>query len=145
MVSAINFPILRYSDVLLMYAETRNELNGGPTSEAYNAIKQVRDRAGIATRPMSDYDYASFRKLVQNERGRELVQEAVRKYDLIRWGILYDRVRESGNTTGDSRWDSYQAGYMQRLAQTIQPKHAYLPIPTIELGVNPVLAQNPLW
>lgn len=144
-VSAINFPILRYSDVLLMYAETRNELNGGPTSEAYNAIKQVRDRAGIATRPMSDYDYASFRKLVQNERGRELVQEAVRKYDLIRWGILYDRVRESGNTTGDSRWDSYQAGYMQRLAQTIQPKHAYLPIPTIELGVNPVLVQNPLW
>ena len=143
--TAINFPVLRYSDVLLMYAETQNELNDGPTAAGYAAIKQVRDRAGIKTRPLTDYDYGTFQLFVRNERGRELAMEATRKYDLIRWGIYYDRMRASGNTSGDLRWDSYQAGYVQRLAQTMQRKHILLPIPTIELGVNSLLVQNELW
>ena len=42
--SGINYPVLRYADVLLMYAEAQNELSGGPTADAYAAINQVRTR-----------------------------------------------------------------------------------------------------
>ena len=43
----INIPLIRYSDVLLMYAETENYLNNGPTPEAEAALKEVRTRAGV--------------------------------------------------------------------------------------------------
>src|SRR5699024_2115776 len=43
--SSVNFPLFRYADVLLMYAEAANEANGGPTPQAYQAINQVRQRA----------------------------------------------------------------------------------------------------
>src|SRR5690606_32936972 len=43
--TGINWPIMRYSDVLLMFAESENELNGGPTADAINALKRVRQRA----------------------------------------------------------------------------------------------------
>ena len=51
--TAINFPILRYSDVLLMIAECENETHSQPTTEAYNCINEVRKRAGISTLPQN--------------------------------------------------------------------------------------------
>ena len=42
----VNIPIIRYSDVLLMYAEAQNYLNGAPTQPAKDALKEIRDRAG---------------------------------------------------------------------------------------------------
>lgn len=144
--TAINYPLLRYSDVLLMFAEAENELNQGPTPEAYDAVKQVRDRAGIATKDYYSYDYASFLQFIRNERGRELPYESLRKYDLIRWGIFVERMKELGiSASSDLRWDSYRKQYAQTISQNVQPKHVYLPIPTIELGVNKLLKQNPLW
>ena len=86
--TGINFPILRYSDILLMYAEASLELTGSVEATAYDCVKQVRDRAGIATK--ASYDPISFRNLVRNERGRELCFEALRKYDLIRWGTFVE-------------------------------------------------------
>ena len=59
-------------------------------------MKAVRDRAGIKTKDISEYDQASFRELIRNERGRELCFESLRKYDLIRWGIY---VEEMNNYT----------------------------------------------
>jgi len=144
--TAINYPLLRYSDVLLMYAEAENEINKAPTSDAYDAIKQVRDRAGIATLDFGAYDYESFRQFVRNERGREMPFESLRKYDLIRWGIFVERMKEVGiSASGDTRWDSYRRQFAQKISQNVQPKHIYLPIPTIELGVNKLLKQNPEW
>ena len=144
--TAINYPLLRYSDVLLMLAEAENELHQGPTQEAYDAIKQVRDRAGIGTLDLETYNYDSFLKFVRNERGRELPYESLRKYDLFRWGIFLDRMNEMGiSASGDSRWDSYYKQFAQKIAGNVQAKHIYLPIPTIELGVNTLLKQNPLW
>lgn len=57
-----DFPILHYSDVLLMYAEACNELNG-VTQEAYDCVKAVRDRAGIKTPDKGRYSKNSFREL----------------------------------------------------------------------------------
>lgn len=89
----INWPLLRYSDVLLMYAEALNELNNGATTEAVNAVKQVRlrafnnDESKIGTIPTS---YDDFRDYIIEERKLELSNEGLRKSDLARWGILVD-------------------------------------------------------
>lgn len=87
----IDFPLLRYSDVLLMYAEALNELNNGANTEALDALKQVRlrafggDEAKIGTIPT---DHDGFLKAIQQERAWELGFEGWRRTDLCRWNIL---------------------------------------------------------
>lgn len=89
----INWPVLRYSDVLLMYAEALNELNNGPTTEAIDALKAVRKRAfggdesKIGTIPTTHDDFLN--KIIE-ERKLELGFESWRRTDLARWGILYE-------------------------------------------------------
>lgn len=145
--TGINFPILRYSDVLLMYAEAVNERDGSPSQEAYDCIKLVRDRAGIGTREFSDYaDYKSFQTFVRNERGRELCFEALRKYDLIRWGIFVSAMKGLTEQAHDPRWEvNGAATYAAAIGAAVKDKHILLPIPSIELAVNNKLEQNPLW
>lgn len=144
--TGINFPILRYSDILLMHAEASLEYNGSVDHEAYDCVKAVRDRAGVSTKALSDYDAASFRELVRNERGREFCFEATRKYDLIRWGIFVDAMQGYVTDTEDDRWSgSSKAATAASTGAAVQPKHVVLPIPSVELGVNNLLVQNPLW
>lgn len=91
----INFPLLRYSDVLLMYAEALNELNNGPTPEAANALKAVRlrafrkDESKVGAIPAA---YQEFKDAIILERKLELANESLRKTDLTRWGILYEHL-----------------------------------------------------
>lgn len=98
----LKWQILRYADVLLMYAEAENELNG-PTASAYNAINMVR-RRGFG-KPINTPDAtvdipaglskADFFKYIVRERSLELAGEGVRKYDLIRWNLLGTAITES--------------------------------------------------
>lgn len=98
----LKWQILRYSDVLLMYAEAENEING-PTASAYNAINMVR-RRGFG-KPINTPDpsvdipsglsKADFFKHIVRERSLELAGEGVRKYDLIRWNLLGTAITES--------------------------------------------------
>jgi starch-binding outer membrane protein, SusD/RagB family len=87
----VNWPLIRYSDVLLMFAEAENEINNGPTAAAKNAFEKVRLRAFggnaslIGTTPS---DYAGFFNAIVKERALELGGEGIRKYDLIRWNML---------------------------------------------------------
>ena len=86
----INWPILRYSDVLLMFAEAENELLKGPSQAAIEAFEKVRKRAfsdpsKIGNTPT---DYEGFFTAIVNERYFEFGGEGVRKYDLIRWNKL---------------------------------------------------------
>jgi hypothetical protein len=88
--------ILRYSDVLLMLAEAENEINGGPTPAAYNALNTVRRRG--FNKPMNTPDATvdiptglskqAFFNVLVRERSLELGGEGVRKYDLLRWNLL---------------------------------------------------------
>lgn len=145
--TGINFPILRYSDVLLMFAEAQNEYEGAPSQEAYDAVKAVRDRAGVSTRPLSEYASAdAFRQLVRNERARELCFEAIRKYDLIRWGIFKEEMNKLSEQAEDPRWRADGVSrYCSNLGARYQEKHIILPVPDLELGVNSLMKQNPLW
>ena len=84
---------------------------------------------------------------MRNERGRELVFEGLRKYDLIRWGIFVDRMHRAG-TNIPSEAIYLNKTYTEYAATTyanVGDRHIYLPIPTKELAVNHALTQNPLW
>lgn len=98
----VNWPMMRYSDVLLMFAEAENEINNGPTAAAYEAVNQVR-RRGFA-KPINAPDAtvdlapglskAAFFNALMKERMLELCGEGIRKYDLIRWNLLGSRLDE---------------------------------------------------
>lgn len=94
--TGINWPIMRYSDVLLMLAETENELYGGPTDIAKNALTLVRQRAfptylwgSKVTQYVNDVsaNKESFFKAVVDERAWEFGGECLRKFDLVRWNL----------------------------------------------------------
>lgn len=98
---SLKWQILRYSDVLLMYAEAENKLNG-PTASAYNAINQVRRRgygksitSADATVDLSGLNKATFFEAIVKERSLELGGEGVRKYDLIRWNLLGQKLADT--------------------------------------------------
>lgn len=94
----INWPLIRYSDVLLMFAEAENEINNGPTAAAIDALRKVRLRAfaGNATLVGSiPTTKAGFFNAIVKERSWELASEGHRKYDLIRWNLLTDKIAET--------------------------------------------------
>lgn len=95
---AVDWPLLRFSDVLLMFAEADNELHGAPSTEAINAVKLVRNRAyagnlgQVGTIPT---DKVGFFNYIVQERLLELGSEGIRKYDLIRWNLLDAKITET--------------------------------------------------
>ncbi|HIX55285.1 MAG TPA: RagB/SusD family nutrient uptake outer membrane protein [Candidatus Sphingobacterium stercoripullorum] len=94
----INWIHLRYSDVLLMFAEAENELNNGPTPAAKEAYEEVRLRAfnGDASKiGVTPSSYDGFREAIIQERKLELGFEGWRRTDLVRWGILYEKLSET--------------------------------------------------
>ncbi len=98
----LKWQILRYSDVLLMYAEAENELNG-PTAAAYTAINQVRRRGygkaiGTADATVdlpTGLSKSTFFDAIVKERSLELGGEGVRKFDLIRWNLLAQKIADT--------------------------------------------------
>lgn len=95
---AVNWPVLRFADVLLMFAEADNEINGAPSAQAQSALLEVRKRAfaGNESRiaPMPA-DYSGFFEAIVKERLLEFGGEAIRKYDLIRWNIIAAKFEET--------------------------------------------------
>jgi hypothetical protein len=83
----VNIPIIRYSDVLLMYAETQNYLNGAPTQPAKDALKEIRDRAGVGALPIPT-DPQEFEDALAQERKWEFGGELSLRTDLIRMGRI---------------------------------------------------------
>lgn len=118
-----NFPIIRFSDVLLMYAEALNEQAAGNT-EAYNAVNRVRTRAGLADLP-STLGQDAFRDSVLLERRLELAFEGHRWYDLVRTKRLISAMKA------------------QNPDIIVSERHYLYPIPQTERDVNANLSQNP--
>ena len=120
--SPMNFPVLRYADVLLMKAEALNNLNR--TSEAYQPLNLVRTRAGLPN--VSGLSQSEFETVVLHERRIELAFEGQRWFDLIRvddgqWGLDFLHSIGKSNATA---------------------KHLLFPIPQKERDNNPNLTQN---
>ena len=129
---AINFPVIRYADILLSLAEAINE-QGAPTAEAYELINQVRRRAfgepittPDATVDLSGLTQEGFRAAIQEERKKEFVQEGQRWFDLVRWGTLITEVKKV------------------TAKNSVSEKNNLYPIPQSERNIDPVgLPQNP--
>ena len=91
----IDFPVLRYADVLLMFAEAAIGSNTGVTPvnttglDPLEQLNKVRRRAKIADAALLDFD------AVMTERAKEFCGEYIRKWDLMRWGILRQQVLKS--------------------------------------------------
>lgn len=83
----LNIPVLRYADVLLMYAETQNYLNNAPTTAAKDALQKVRDRAGIGSLAIPS-DKKAFEDAIVQERKWEFASEFNLRTDLIRMNRL---------------------------------------------------------
>ena len=137
--SGLNFTVLRYADVLLLYAETLNEVNGGPTADAYKAINLIRARAyGVYTSNgnYSDNSHdltpgltqSDFRDAVFLERRKEFVQEANRWFDLARNGKLVESLK-----------------LIPAKANNVSDRNNLYPIPQVEIDLNSLLTQNPGW
>jgi len=93
-----NWAMIRFSDVLLMYAEAVNELNNGPTAAAIAAYEEVRKRAfrgNTGLIGVTPTDKAGFFNAIVNERYLEFGHEGIRKYDLIRWNLLAAKLAET--------------------------------------------------
>lgn len=130
-----NYIIFRYAEVLLMAAESLNELNNGPTPAAYDYINQVRERArnqgGTTNQIPADLtagmSYEEFQKAVRDERTYELAAEWKRWYDIKRWGLLMEVF---------SGPDALET-------QNPAPYNLLLPVPQSEIGRNAnLLPQN---
>ncbi|MEI6948643.1 RagB/SusD family nutrient uptake outer membrane protein [Paraflavisolibacter sp. H34] len=127
--SPLNFPVLRFSDVLLMKAEALNELGKGaeaqlPASDPNATLNKVRARAGLAD--VSGLAQGPLREKILHERRMELAFEGQRWFDLV---------RVSGG--------QYGLNFLHAIGKSnAAPKHLLLPIPQQERDVNPNLTQN---
>lgn len=119
--------IFRLADVYLMLAEAENELSG--PANAYQYINAVRERAYDPAQPYNGLSQMELRMAIREERKWELAGEGHRRYDLIRWGILIETVKNA-----DFR--IYDPG------SNIQPHHIRLPIPEEEIILNPNLLDS---
>lgn len=115
----INFPVLRYAEVLLIFAEALNELNGGPTPEAYQAINEVRLRAGLPDLAVG-MGQSDFRDALLRERRVEFMMEGKRWFDLKRMDKLAEFLTPLG-------WE---------------PRNVLFPLPQSALDANKSLTQN---
>jgi len=135
----INNKVIRYADVLLMYAEACAETND--LVGAKNALEQVRARArnGAAILPIFPYGtYADNKtdliKAIRHERRVELAMEGHRWFDLCRWGVakeIMDAYKLTETTEAKAEMATFITG-----------KHELFPIPSQEIDLNP-MTQNP--
>ncbi len=101
-----NWILIRFSDVLLMFAEAENEINNNPTPAAIAAFEEVRKRAyagntsKIGVTPTTK---AAFFDAVVNERWLEFGGEGIRKFDLVRWNLLSTKIDEARQAIQDIR------------------------------------------
>ena len=149
----INFPVLRYADILLMYAEADNEISGAPSSFAVQCLNDIRTRAGLfpieVANPNAITSKENFFKELVEERFREFAFEALRKHDLIRWGLLGERLRLlEQSIIGHPNYSPTNGNHeaFLKASRFFNPaKHLSLPYPLQEVQLNGQLEQKLNW
>lgn len=137
----LNIPILRYSDVLLMYAETQNYLNNGPTAAANAALMAVRTRAGVGSLPIPSGQNEFLQAIVQ-ERKWEFAGEFNLRTDLIRTNSLTSEINSTRQDMKDlsNKTGKYASTAVYRLYKFHRNAQVYgdpfLALPYIEI-TNP--------
>lgn len=130
--SELNYILLRYADILLMYAEAQNEAVG-PDATVYAALKEIRDRAGMPA-VEDGLSKDAMREVIRHERRIELAGEGLYYNDIKRW-----KIAENVNNG-----PVYTFSNEKLLDRSFDPISDYLwPIPSVAIEQNPALEQNP--
>lgn len=128
--SDLNWPVIRYADVLLTYAEASNEVSG-PTAMAYEAVNAIRTRAQLPN--LTGLSKDLFREAVWRERWYELCYENITWFDMA-------RLRKAFNVKTKT-FDNY-VGHKFSYGPTLTDRELLFPIPTSEMRNNTNLRQN---
>lgn len=141
---------IRYTEVLLNYAEAQNEALGSPDASVYSALNAIRTRAGIKT-PLivGSYSKLQMRELIRNERYIELCFEGKRYWDLRRWKIATSVLNGKKGTgvviTKAGSTFTYQYIPIDVQNNVFTEKMYFLPVPFPEITKNKNLVQNQGW
>jgi len=133
-----NWPFMRYAEVLLLYAEADNEVNGGPSSEAIKQVEKLNTRN--KSKKVSEigavtpWTQESFRSYILQERVKEFAAEGIRRFDLLRWGIYLQTMNSIGGVDENE------------VIKRREQKHLLMPLPADEVNTNPYIEKNnPGW
>lgn len=152
-----NFPMFRYAEILLSYAEAKIEMNDIDQS-VYEAINQVRHRAQMPDVDQSKYNNREkLRELVRRERRVEFAYEGLRRDDIIRWGIAKDvmngakiyhmngTITDHMNAEGDYDVEltPYSDADIEETRRFVVGKNELLPVPQSVIDADPNITQNP--
>ncbi|SEJ26569.1 Starch-binding associating with outer membrane [Dyadobacter koreensis] len=130
-VTDMNVIHMRYAEVLLAYAEAKNELSG-PDATIYDALDKIRTRASVGLPKVDQTSYATkdaLREFIRHERRIELAMEGHRYFDLKRWNIAAAKFAAVKNPAG--------------VSLVFGEKNNVLPYPQGEIDKNTLLIQNP--
>lgn len=144
-VSSRCYPMIRYADILLMYAEATNEFEG-PNQEVYNAVEQIRQRAGLDPYQLkTGLTKDEMRKVIQHERRVELAFEEQRFWDVRRWKIADQTDSQTMTGMRVKKDDNGNYTYVIENVRKRSFRSAmYLwPIPQSETAKSTDLRQNP--
>lgn len=128
-ISGLNWPLIRYAEVLLTYAEAENEVNG--PDAAYEAVNQLRARAGLTT--LAGLDTRAFREAVWRERWHELCYENKTWFDMA-------RLRKAFNVK-TLQFDDF-VGHQFVYGPVLSQRELLFPLPESEVLNNKNLTQN---
>ena len=142
--SSVNASMLRYAEVLLLYAEAKFLVDGDADGAGLRALNEVRRRAQIPEVGALTYD------IIKDERRAELFCEQERYFDLVRWGDAAIALKDKGKVyyqffgykPGTTEWDVRE---IDGNGNGWQDKYNLLPFPFEQLAANPNLKQNPGW
>lgn len=143
--------LMRFSDVMLMYAEAMNKVNNGPSGQLFDLVDKIRHRGGLPSLDRQKFGtMEAFHQAIVQERAVELILEGARFYDIRRWGMVeelfggnkafyykpFDNPNKS--TVVVRRWENATNREFQRF---------YLfSLPQSEINKNQnLLPQNPEW
>lgn len=142
--SSANEPLLRYAEVLLLYAEAKFLKDKDADKSGLDALNKVRTRAQLD--PVAALDYQT----IKDERRAELFYEQERFFDLQRWGDAPVALKDKGKTF--YQFSGYKPGTTEWNVEPVkgngngwQDKYMLLPFPTEQLAANKNLKQNPGW
>jgi len=130
--SETNFIVLRYADILLMYAEAQNEA-AGPDATVYKALNDIRDRVDMPHLP-AGLTREQLRAEIRHERRIELAGEGMYYNDIRRW--------KTAETVMNTNVYTWSGKFLEK--RSFNPQRDYWwPIPLVERDLNPALTQNP--
>lgn len=133
--SDLNWPQIRYAEVLLVYAEAQNRADGTANAQAYTALNAIRQRAQLS--PLAGLSQTAFEEAVWRERWHELCYEGITWFDMVRLRKVYNE-----STNGFENFSGHK--FPDNPSLVLADKNLLFPLPTAEMRNNPNLVpQNP--